>query len=85
MLRLSSSLISTRLAVPLKIAEDVEDAGNEVKRLAPREVASVLKECGFREVAWRRTLLYYPHRPWRWSGSSTMRRCTSASASHSAS
>jgi len=58
----------TRLAVRLKIAEDVEEAGNEVKRLAPRQVASVLKECGFGEVAWRRTLMYYPHRPWRWLG-----------------
>ncbi|HVB81977.1 MAG TPA: class I SAM-dependent methyltransferase [Candidatus Binataceae bacterium] len=58
----------TRLAVRLNIAEDVEEAGNEVKRLAPREVASVLKECGFGEVAWRRTLMYYPHRPWRWLG-----------------
>jgi len=56
----------TRLAVRLNIAEDVEEAGNEVKRLAPREVAIVLKECGFNEVAWRRTLMYYPHRPWRW-------------------
>ncbi len=56
----------TRLAVRLKIAEDVEEAGNEVKRLAPREVATVLEECGFGAVGWRRTLMYYPHRPWRW-------------------
>lgn len=55
----------TRLAVNLGIAEDVEDAGNEVKRLDPRAVAGILRECGFDDVRWRRTLMYYPHLPGR--------------------
>jgi SAM-dependent methyltransferase len=55
----------TRLAVRLGIAEEVEDAGNEVKRLEPRRVASILKECGFEDIRWQRTLMYYPHEPGR--------------------
>jgi ubiquinone/menaquinone biosynthesis C-methylase UbiE len=55
----------TRLAVKLGIAEDVEDAGNEVKRLNPRAVASILREYGFNNVRWQRTLMYYPHEPGR--------------------
>jgi len=56
----------TRLAVWLGIAVDIEDAGNEVKRLVAREVAAILREEGYRDVRWRRTLLYYPHRPSGW-------------------
>jgi ubiquinone/menaquinone biosynthesis C-methylase UbiE len=56
----------TRLAVRLGIAEEVEEAGNEIKRLAPREVAAILLAAGYRHVRWRRTLMYYPHRPWQW-------------------
>jgi SAM-dependent methyltransferase len=59
----------TRLAVKLKIAEDVEDAGNQVKRLDPLAVAGILKEHGFKDVRWQRTLMYYPHEPghvFRW-------------------
>jgi len=53
----------TRLAVSLGIAVDFEDAGNEVKRLVPSEVASYLRDLGFERVRWRRTLMYYPHTP----------------------
>jgi SAM-dependent methyltransferase len=56
----------TRLAVRLGIAEDVEDAGNEVRRLVPDRVASALRAQGFSRVAWNRTLMYYPHQPGRW-------------------
>jgi ubiquinone/menaquinone biosynthesis C-methylase UbiE len=55
--------VLTRLAVKLGIAEEVEDAGNEVKRLEPLAVAGILKECGFEDVRWQRTLMYYPHEP----------------------
>jgi SAM-dependent methyltransferase len=58
----------TRLAVWLGIAEDVEDAGNEVRRLRPRRVAECLRSEGFAQIAFRRTLMYYPHRPYRWFG-----------------
>jgi SAM-dependent methyltransferase len=57
--------VLTRLAVKLGFAEDVEDAGNEVKRLKPRKVARILKEYGFDDVRWQRTLMYYPHEPGR--------------------
>jgi SAM-dependent methyltransferase len=55
----------TRVAVKLGIAEDVEPAGNEVKRLEPRSVAEILRKCGFENVRWQRTLMYYPHVPGR--------------------
>jgi len=53
----------TRLAVRVGIAVDVEEAGNEVKRLVPRRIAEILQAQGFRRVRWERTLMYYPHRP----------------------
>jgi SAM-dependent methyltransferase len=56
----------TRVAVKLGIAEDIEDAGNEVRRLEPQAVAEILRECGFDHVRWQRTLMYYPHRPSGW-------------------
>jgi hypothetical protein len=59
----------TRLAVRLGIAVDVEDAGNEVKRLVTREVSAILRREGYRDIRWERTLMYYPHRPsafFRW-------------------
>jgi 2-polyprenyl-3-methyl-5-hydroxy-6-metoxy-1,4-benzoquinol methylase len=57
--------VLSRLAVILGIAEDVEDAGNEVKRLDASLVASILEKNGFDDVRWQRTLMYYPHRPGR--------------------
>jgi len=53
----------TTLAVKLGIAEEVEDAGNEVKRLDPQDVAKIVKAGGFEDVRWQRTLMYYPHEP----------------------
>jgi SAM-dependent methyltransferase len=56
----------TRLAVWLRISVDVEEAGNEVKRVVPNEVATILRRDGYARIRWRRTLMYYPHRPWHW-------------------
>lgn len=56
----------TALAVKMGIAEDVEDAGNEVKRLDPDSVSQCLREQGLRQVSWRRTLMYYQHEPFTW-------------------
>jgi 2-polyprenyl-3-methyl-5-hydroxy-6-metoxy-1,4-benzoquinol methylase len=56
----------TRVAVRLGLAEEVEEAGNRVQRLVPKEVAASLREAGFRDVSWRRTLMYYPHKPFGW-------------------
>lgn len=56
----------TRLAVSVGLAEEVEEAGNRVHRLAAPEVAASLRDAGFPRVAWRRTLMYYPHEPYRW-------------------
>jgi 2-polyprenyl-3-methyl-5-hydroxy-6-metoxy-1,4-benzoquinol methylase len=56
----------TRLAIRLGIAVEVEDAGNEVRRLEPDQVAAILRENGFDRVQSRRTLMYYPHEPYRW-------------------
>jgi len=59
----------TKLAVKLGIAVDVEEAGNPVKRLAPKAVAAILRREGFERIAVRRTLMYYPHEPYRWFAS----------------
>jgi SAM-dependent methyltransferase len=56
----------TRLAVRAGVAEDVEKAGNQVRRLNPERVATVLRGSGFGEIHYRRRLMYYPHRPWEW-------------------
>jgi len=56
----------TRLAVHLGLADDVEEAGNRVRRLRPADVAASLHKAGFPRVAWRRTLMYYPHEPFGW-------------------
>ena len=56
----------TRLAVWLGIAVDVEDAGNEVKRLVPAKIAAILHAQGYQDVRWERTLMYYPHSPSGW-------------------
>ncbi len=59
----------TRLAVRLGMAVDFEEAGNEVKRLVAARVAGILLASGYHEVRWKRTLMYYPHRPsgsFRW-------------------
>jgi 2-polyprenyl-3-methyl-5-hydroxy-6-metoxy-1,4-benzoquinol methylase len=56
----------TGLAVHLGLAEEIEEAGNRVHRLAARDVSDRLREAGFTQVAWRRTLMYYPHEPFAW-------------------
>jgi SAM-dependent methyltransferase len=56
----------TRLAVRLGIAVEVEDAGNSVKRLDPEAVAVILRKEGLDWIVLRRTLMYYPHEPYRW-------------------
>jgi SAM-dependent methyltransferase len=55
----------TKVAVWLGIAVEVEEAGNQVKRLAPEAVAVTLREHGYGNVRWRGTLMYYPHQPGR--------------------
>jgi hypothetical protein len=48
---------------------DVEEVGNQVKRLAPKSVAATLRKQGYANVRWRGTLMYYPHqarRLFRW-------------------
>jgi ubiquinone/menaquinone biosynthesis C-methylase UbiE len=56
----------TKLAIWAGIAVEVEEAGNAVKRLAPADVTTQLREEGFKLVSWRRTVMYYPHVPSRW-------------------
>jgi SAM-dependent methyltransferase len=56
----------TRVAVGLGLAEEIEEAGNRVQRLHAPEVADSLRAAGFPRVAWQRTLMYYPHEPYRW-------------------
>lgn len=56
----------TAWAVRLGLSVNVEEAGNEVKRLSPGKVASLLKTQGFARVRWRRALMYYPHVPLNW-------------------
>jgi SAM-dependent methyltransferase len=56
----------TALAVRVGIAEDVEEAGNEVKRLDPDRVIQHLRKQGFRQINWRRTLMYHQHEPFGW-------------------
>ena len=56
----------TRVAIRLGWAEEVEEAGNLVRRLAVPEVRAWLSAMGFDQVAWRRTLMYYPHEPFAW-------------------
>jgi SAM-dependent methyltransferase len=58
----------TKLAIGMGLAVQVEDAGNEVKRLVPRDVAAILHSEGYEIVRWRRSLMYYPHRPPAWFG-----------------
>jgi len=56
----------TKLAIWLGVAVEVEEAGNQVKRLVPQEVAATLRMDGYGDVFWRRTLMYYPHQPFGW-------------------
>ncbi len=55
----------TKVAVWLGIAVEVEEAGNQVKRLVPKDVAATLREQGYGNVRWRGTLMFYPRQPGR--------------------
>jgi 2-polyprenyl-3-methyl-5-hydroxy-6-metoxy-1,4-benzoquinol methylase len=61
-----ASAAITKLAVRLGITGEMEEAGNQIKRLVVSEVAAILREAGYGGVRWRRALMYYPHRPWHW-------------------
>lgn len=56
----------TRLAVCVGIAVELEDAGNEVKRMVPARIGAILRSHGYHKLGCKRTLMYYPHRPFRW-------------------
>ena len=56
----------TKLAVRLGVAVEVEEAGNLVKRLDPQAVAVILRKEGLDRITFQRTLMYYPHEPYRW-------------------
>jgi 2-polyprenyl-3-methyl-5-hydroxy-6-metoxy-1,4-benzoquinol methylase len=56
----------TRLAIMFAVAEEVEEAGNDIKRQEPHDIAATLGAEGYPQVRWRRTLMYYPHRPYPW-------------------
>jgi 2-polyprenyl-3-methyl-5-hydroxy-6-metoxy-1,4-benzoquinol methylase len=58
--------LMTSFAMRLGIAQDVEEAGNVVRRLVPSQVVSCLRQAGFAHVSWHRTLMYYPHSPPSW-------------------
>ena len=44
----------------------MEEAGNPVKRLDPEAVTTILRKEGLERIVFRRTLMYYPHEPYRW-------------------
>jgi SAM-dependent methyltransferase len=53
----------TRIGVLVGISVDVEEAGNRVRRLAPKPLAAVVLKAGFSSAEVDRYLLYYPHQP----------------------
>ena len=53
----------TQLAVKLRLAQEIEDAGNRVERLQPETVAAVLAEQGLQPKVAARYAMYYKHRP----------------------
>jgi hypothetical protein len=62
----SADAALTAAAVRFGIARDIEEAGNQVKRLEPLAVQQILRDGGLQRIRWRRTLMYYPHQPGRW-------------------
>jgi len=56
---------ATRLAVRLRLAEEREEAGNEVARVDPDAIASTLETAGFAIVCQRRYAMVYRHTPGR--------------------
>lgn len=55
----------TKLAVRAGVAQEVEEAGNRVERLAPQVVAATLREHGLDVVREERYGMYYKHEPGR--------------------
>jgi glycosyltransferase involved in cell wall biosynthesis/SAM-dependent methyltransferase len=53
----------TRLATRLGLALETEAAGNQVARMAPREVAAFLRARGYVVLRAERYAMYYPHHP----------------------
>jgi SAM-dependent methyltransferase len=56
---------ATRLAERLRLSEGREDAGNEVARVDPNAIASMLEASGFEIVRKRRYAMVYRHEPGR--------------------
>lgn len=54
---------ATSVAIRLGMADQIEDAGNPVARLAPHETSSALRDLGFRVLRTQRYAMYYPHQP----------------------
>lgn len=57
--------VVTRVAIRLRLALEIEEAGNRVERLEPRAVADFLRDRGFEVIKAERYAMYYPHRPGR--------------------
>jgi SAM-dependent methyltransferase len=53
----------TRLGVLLGISTNMEEAGNRVMRMQPREVKKAALAVGREVDSWRRYVMYYPHQP----------------------
>jgi SAM-dependent methyltransferase len=53
----------TWIAVRLGLSVDVEEAGNRVRRLHPGDLVQVARDAGYKDIANRRYLMYYPHVP----------------------
>ncbi len=60
-----ASAAATALAVRVGLAQEVEEAGNRVRRLSPADVAEKLAERGFRVLRAERYAMYYRHVPGR--------------------
>jgi SAM-dependent methyltransferase len=56
---------ATRLAVRLRLAEDREEAGNDVKRVDPEAIVTTLEASGFTIVRQSRYAMVYRHEPGR--------------------
>jgi hypothetical protein len=59
--------LATRVAIPLGLALEQEEAGNRVARMNPRDTAAFLEARGFHVLRAERYVMYYPHRPGRLS------------------
>jgi SAM-dependent methyltransferase len=55
--------LATRVAIHVGVADEVEDAGNTVARLTPRDACAALRDLGFVILKSKRYAMYYPHEP----------------------